>query len=498
MFDNLSEKFESAFKHIRGKGKISETNIEETLKEVKTALLEADVNFKVVRNFTKQVKEKALGEEVISGVNPGEQFVKIMHDELASIMGDANEEINLERDGIVPILIVGLNGAGKTTFTGKIAHYLNSKKKKDVLVVPADNFRPAAKDQLITLCKQIGMDYFDSDLTMHPKDIALAGLEEARKQHKNIVLIDTAGRLHVDEDLMGQIKEVKNVLGSMKPEVLLVADAMTGQEAVNVAKSFHEAIELTGVVLSKMDSDARGGAALSIRAVTGVPIRYISTGEKMKDLELFHPDRLAKRILDMGDVLSLVEKAQDAIDEKEAEKMMKNLEKNKFTVSDFLKQMESISKLGSMGDILKMIPGMGGMLRQIGDLSPAENEMKKMKVIISSMTNKERDDYKILNDSRVQRIAKGSGSTVKDVREFINKFKQMEKMMGGMMKMFKGGMPSLPGMGGMPGMGGGMPDMGGMEDMLGGGQQKGFRQQAKGKKGKKGKKKGPFGGGYFW
>lgn len=489
MFDNLSEKFDSAFKNLRGKGKITEANIEETLKEVKTALLEADVNFKVVRKFINSVKEKALGEKVISGVEPGEQFVKIIHDELASVMGDAHEELDLDRSGIIPILIVGLNGAGKTTFTGKLASFLRGKKKKDVYVVPADNFRPAAKDQLITLCKQLDMDYFDSDLSMHPKDIAKAGLEEAKRLHKNIVLIDTAGRLHVDEELMGQIKEVKEYLTDMKPEVLLVADAMTGQEAVNVAKSFHETIELTGVVLSKMDSDARGGAALSIRSVTGVPIRFISLGEKMGDLELFHPDRLAKRILDMGDVVSLVEKAQDVIDEKEAEKMMEKMEKNKFTIADFLKQMEMISKLGSMGDLLKMIPGMGGALRQMGDLSPAEDEMKRIKVIINSMTKKERDDYHILNDSRVQRIAAGSGNSVKSVREFINKFKQMEQMMGPMMKMMKGG-----GMPGMPGMGGGMP---GMEDMLGG-PQKGFRQQKKGKKGKKGKKKGPFGGGYFW
>ena len=470
MFDTLSEKFAGAFKNITGKGKISESNIEETLKEVRTALLEADVNFKVVKEFVAKVKEEALGEKVISGVNPGEQFVKIMHDELAKLMGDEHKELELNRP-INPILIVGLNGAGKTTFTGKLALFLKGKKKKDVFLVPADNFRPAAKDQLIKHAKNMQIDYFDSDLSMLPKDIALAGMEEAKKLGKEVVIIDTAGRLQVDEELMGQLVDVKNALKD--PEVLMVADAMTGQEAVNVAKVFHEKVGLTGVVLSKMDSDARGGAALSIRYVTQVPIKFISTGEKMKDLEPFHPDRLAKRILDMGDVVSLVEKAQEVVDEKEAEKMMKRLENKQFSIDDFMKQMDQISKLGSMSSILKMIPGMGGMLRQVGDLSPAEDEMKKMKIIINSMTKKEKDNHKILNDSRIKRIATGSGTTDKAVKDFIQKFEQMQGMMIGMMGMMKGGgMPSIPGMPAMPG----------------------FRQQpGSGGKSKKGKKKGAFG-----
>lgn len=483
MFDTLSDKFANAFKAIQGKSKITEDNIEETLKDVRTALLEADVNFKVVKEFVNAVKEKALGEKVIKGVNPGEQFVKIMHDELAKIMGDANEEINLDRPGIVPVLIVGLNGQGKTTFSGKLALHLKSKKKKDVLLVPADTFRPAAKAQLQTLAKQIDVDCYDSDLSLHPKDLVLAAMEEAKKLHKNVVIIDTAGRLHVDDELMGQLKEVKAALESYKPEVLMVADAMTGQEAVNVSKTFHEAIGVTGIVLSKMDSDAKGGAALSIRHVTGVPIRYVSMGEKMKDLELFHPDRLAKRILDMGDVLSLVEKAQENINENDAESMMKNFQKGKFTVTDFLKQMEMMNSLGSMTSILKMIPGMGGMLRQIGDLSPAENEMKKMKVIISSMTNEERENYKVIKESRLKRIARGSGTTEEAVKDFLGKFKQMEQMMGGLSSMMKGG--GIPGMPGMPGMGA----------------QKGFRAdpnmpQLPGGKKKKGTK-GPWGKGYF-
>ncbi len=353
-----------------------------------------------------------------------------------------------------------------------------------MLLVPADTYRPAAKDQLITLAKSMDMDWFDSDLTGHPKDIALAALEYAKEQKKDVVIIDTAGRLHVDEELMGQLKEVKEAIADKNPEVLMVADAMTGQEAVNVAKVFHDAIGCTGVVLSKMDSDARGGAALSIRHVTGIPIKYISVGEKMKDLELFHPDRLAGRILDMGDVVTLVEKAEEAIDEKEAERMMKNMEKGNFTVEDFMKQMDMIKNLGSMSSILKMIPGMGGMLRQAGDLTPAEDEMKRMRVIIDSMTKQERQNYKLIKESRMDRISKGSGNTLKQVKDFIQKFRQMEKMMGGMMQMMKGGMP------GMPGMGGGMPSLPGMGD------QAGFRQGKKPKKKGKGKK-GPWGGGYF-
>ena len=479
MFDNLSEKFADAFKNLQGNGKISESNIEDALKQVRTALLEADVNFKVVKQFIAAVKEKSLGEKVISGVNPEEQFIKIVNDELALIMGTANEEVNLEREGVVPILVVGLNGQGKTTFSGKLSLHLTKKKSKKVLLVPADTFRPAAKDQLITLAKSMDMDWFDSDLSTHPKIIAEKAMAYAKENSYDVVIVDTAGRLHVDDELMGQIKEVRESLEVFKPEVLMVADAMTGQEAVNVAKVFHEAVNLTGVVLSKMDSDARGGAALSIRHVTGVPIKYISTGEKMKDLELFHPDRLAGRILDMGDVVSLVEKAQDSIDEKDAEDMMKNLEKGKFTVDDFMKQMDMMKNLGSMSSILKMIPGMGGMLRQVGDLSPAEDEMKRMRVIINSMTKKERQDYKIVKESRMKRIAGGSGTTDSQVKDFFQKFRQMEKMMGGMMQMMKsGGMPGMPG---MPGDGG-MPSLPGMP----------------GQKQKKPRKKGgKWGGGFF-
>jgi signal recognition particle subunit SRP54 len=446
MFDNLSEKFTDAFRGLRGKSKISEDNIEETLKAVKTALLEADVNFKVVKEFVEKVKSQALGEKVLRGVEPGQQFVKIMHDELAQLMGGENQGPDISRPGVVPILIVGLNGAGKTTFSGKLALYLRHKNKKDVYLIPADNFRPAAKDQLITHAKNLGIDYFDSDLKQSAVEIVRNGMAEARRLNKHIAIIDTAGRLQVDEELMQQLVEVRKSLEN--PEVLMVADAMTGQEAVNVAKVFHEKVGLTGVVLSKMDSDARGGAALSIRYVTGVPIKFISVGEKMKDLDPFHPDRLAKRILDMGDVLSLVEKAQEAINEDEAMGMMANLERGKFTINDFVKQMETINRLGSFGSILKMIPGMGGAIRQMGDLSGAESEMKKMKIIINSMTKKERENVELIDASRRKRIAAGSGRTVSDVNEFLERFTQMRQMMVGMMGMMKGGgLPNIPGMG---------------------------------------------------
>ncbi|MCM2348455.1 MAG: signal recognition particle protein [Bacteriovoracaceae bacterium] len=481
MFDNLSEKFSDAFRSLRGKNKISEENIEETLKGVKTALLEADVNFKVVKEFVEKVKAEAMGEKVLRGVEPGQQFVKIMHDELARLMGGENSELNLKRPPVMPILIVGLNGAGKTTFAGKLALYLRTKNKKDVYLIPADNFRPAAKDQLITHAKNLGVDYFDSDLSMKPVDIVRAGLEQAKKLHKEIAIIDTAGRLQVDEELMSQLVDVRKSLDN--PEVLMVADAMTGQEAVNVSKVFHEKVGLTGVVLSKMDSDARGGAALSIRYVTGVPIKFISIGEKMKDLDPFHPDRLAKRILDMGDVVSLVEKAEEAINQDDAMGMMANLEKGKFTINDFVKQMETINRLGSFGSILKMIPGMGGALRQMGDLGPAENEMKKMKVLINSMTKKEREDVDLIDASRRRRIAAGAGRTVQEVNQFIERFGQMRQMMVGMMGMMKGGgLPNIPGMGPV----------------------KGFRQapqqqnqQMFGQEPKKDKPKSPFGKKYF-
>ena len=469
MFDNLSEKFSRALQNIQGKGTISEKNIEDALQNVRTALLEADVNFKVVKNFIAGVKKDALGEKVLTGIKPGEQFIKIVQEHLTRIMGGKEQEIDLSSPGILAVLIVGLNGQGKTTFSGKFAHYLKTKKKKNVLLVPADTFRPAAKDQLTTLARNIDIPWFDSDLTQSPSTIVEKALEQAKKTHKEVVLIDTAGRLHVDDDLMEELAQVRRSLGAVKTEVLLVADAMTGQEAVNVAKSFHSTLELTGVVLSKMDSDARGGAALSIVQSTGVPIRYISTGEYTKDLELFHPDRLAGRILDMGDIVSLVEKAEEEIDHKSQEQMMKNLEKGRFSVEDFMKQIDMIKNIGSLGGVLKMIPGAGTMLRKVGDLTPAENEIARMRVMINSMTLQERRNHKIINDSRTKRIATGSGHGVATVNKLLSQFQQMEQMMSA----FKGG--------------------GGLQNMMAMAQG-GKKNKSKGKgKGKR----GPWGRGYF-
>lgn len=488
MFDTLSEKFDSAFKHLRGKAKISDENIDSALKEVRLALLEADVNFKVVKEFIASVREKSLGIKVITGVTPDQHFIKIVQDELTSVMGVEAKEVDLDRSTLLPILICGLNGQGKTTFSGKLSLFLTKKRNKKVLLVPCDTFRPAAKDQLITHAKAQNVDYFDSDLTQTPAQIAVAASAYAKENGYDVAIFDTAGRLHVDDTLMTELKDARVAIDNLKPEVLMVADAMTGQEAVGVAKSFNEAVGLTGIVLSKMDSDARGGAALSIRHVTGVPIKFISVGEKMQDLELFHPDRLASRILDMGDVITLVEKAEEVIEEKDAENMMKNLQKGKFTVKDFMKQMNMMSKLGSMSGILKMLPGMGKMTKQLGDLSVADTEMKKMKIIISSMTEKEREDYKIMKDSHVSRIARGSGTTVGEVQSFLKKFKQMESMMKNMSSMFGGGgMPSIPGMPG--GMGGKKLPKGGMDP---------FGMGAMGGKQKKGGKKGKqWGKGYF-
>ncbi len=475
MFDQLSERFSDAFRSIRGTNKLSEENIETALKLVRQSLLEADVNFQVVKEFIARIKEQSVGAKVIKGVNPGQQFIKIVHDELAKIMGAANEELNLDRPAPVVVMVVGLNGHGKTTFSGKLAFYLNSKKKKNVLLVPADTFRPAAKDQLMTLAKNMSISCYDTNLTKSLPDIASEVMAAAIKEGRDVVIFDTAGRLHVDADLMKQLAQLKSALQAYSPEVLLVADAMTGQEAVNVAKAFNESVALTGVVLSKMDSDAKGGAALSIRHATGLPIKYISMGEKMKDLELFHPDRLAGRILDMGDVVTLVERAQENIDEKEAERMMKNMEKGQFTIEDFLKQMEMFASLGPMSGVLKMLPGMGDMMRQAGDLSGAESEMTKIKVMIQSMTIAERKNHRLIKGNRLQRIALGSGHPARALEDFLKKFVQMEKMIGPLMSMMKGGMPA---MGKGMGAGAGFP---------------GMPENDRPKK----KYKGPWGGGFF-
>jgi len=447
MFDTLSEKLAQAVKSLRGQGRISEKNIEDAVGQVRTALLEADVNFKVVRDFIQKVRQEALGTKVLGKVDPGQQFVKIIHDQLLAVMG-TNEPLALNRK-LLPIMVVGTNGQGKTTFSAKVAAYYK-KLGHQVLLVPADNFRPAAKEQLRVLAQQGEIPFYDSDLAQTPPQIAQAGLNYARQCGAQIVIIDTAGRLHVDDTLMTELAAVKAAIATERPEVWLVADAMVGQAAVAMAENFQEKVGLTGVVLSKMDFDARGGAALSIKYVTGLPIRFISQGEKLKDLDVFHPDRLVGRILDMGDVVSLVEKAQEEIDEKEASSLAARLQKGKFSISDLIKQMEMMKKLGGLGQIMGMLPGLGGLKRQLGDLAPAEKEMRKVKVMASSMTKAERDNYHIIDASRTRRIARGSGQTEAEVSAFLEKFGQMEQMMssmmtGGLGALLGGRGPQMPG-----------------------------------------------------
>ena len=474
MFDLLSGKFSQALRHVRGKARITESNVEAALGEVRSALLEADVDFGVVKGFVSSVREKALGAAVARGVDPGQQFVKIVRDELAEVMGGSGTEPG-PPGRPAAFLVVGPNGQGKTTFSGKLALRLAGR-KKSVLLVPADTLRPAAKEQLATLAARVGAECFDSDLSLHPREIVLKAMAAARRGGKDAVIVDTAGRLHVDEELMEQIREVRRALEGERPEVLMVADAMTGRGAVAAAESFHKAVSLTGVVLSKMDSDARGGAALSIRRVTGLPIRYMSTGEGMGDLELFHPDRMAGRILDMGDVVSLVEKAEKVVDEREAGDLAKRIESGRMTVEDFMRQMEMLGRMGNLSSLLKMIPGMGAALRGAGDLSPVEEEMRRYRVVIGSMTPQERRDRGLIKGRRVTRIAAGAGVSPKVVHEFLGKFSQMEAMMRRMLPMMKAG--ALPG-------------------LAAGGGVRGVRAPKAARRPGKGKGRGPWGKGFF-
>ncbi len=443
MFDQLSGKIVNSFNTLRGKKRISEENIEQSIKEIRLSLLEADVNFKVVKAFIDRVKAKAIGTDVIKGVQPGEQFVKIVHDELVGILGGETEELKLKSDPAV-IFLVGLQGTGKTTTSGKLSRYVRDKLGKKPGLVPADIYRPAAIDQLKTLAGQNSIPVFDTQVGQDPRDIVKRAKSWAKDEGLDVVIVDTAGRLQIDEDLMNELSDIKKIW--TPDEVILVADAMLGQQSVNVAEGFHKQLGLTGLVLTKVDGDARGGAALSIREATGVPIKFLGVGEKQDALEVFHPDRLAGRILDMGDVLSLVEKAQEVIDEKEAEKQAKKMAKGEFTIDDFLGQIKQIKKLGSMEGLMKMLPGMGQMSKQLEGMAPADDELKKIEAIISSMTKKERQDHRIINGSRRVRIAKGSGTRVNDVNKFIKQFEASKKMMTQMMKMGLGGGGGLGGM----------------------------------------------------
>ena len=440
MFNNLGDRFKDIFKKVRGQGKLTESNMKDALREVRLALLEADVNYGVAKNFVSRIREKALGEEVISGVNPTQQFVKIVNDERVKVLGGTNVALKKAEKGMTVVMLCGLQGAGKTTFSGKLAKFLKSKGEKPFLI-GADVYRPAAKKQLKVLAQQVKVGSFTIDESTDALKIVQEGIKAAKDENATYVIIDTAGRLHIDEELMKELHDIKD---NVKPdEILLVVDGMTGQDAVNVAKSFNEELDITGVVLTKLDGDTRGGAALSVKEVAGKPIKFISEGEKLDDVSAFHPDRLASRILGMGDVVSLVEKAQEAIDEKEAKKMEEKFRKNQFDFEDFLKQFKMIRKMGSIAGIMKMIPGVDTSMI---DMGMAEKEMKKVEAIIYSMTVEERRNPKLLKaGTRKGRIAKGSGVQVNDVNKLIKQFEQMKQMM----KMFNSG--AIPGLGMMKG-----------------------------------------------
>lgn len=423
MFENLSERLERSFKLLKGQGKITEINVAETLKDVRRALLDADVNYKVAKQFTDTVKTKALGRDVLNAVKPNEMMVKIVHDELTELMGGETAQINVQGQPAV-ILMSGLQGSGKTTFSGKLARKLKSEKAKRPLLVACDVYRPAAIDQLKVLGEQIEVPVYTEEGNRNPVEIASNAIKYARQNHFDLVIVDTAGRLAVDEEMMAEIEAIKK---AVKPqETLFVVDAMTGQDAVNTAKEFNDRLDFDGVVLTKLDGDTRGGAALSIRTVVTKPIKFVGTGEKLDALDYFHPARMADRILGMGDIVSLVEKAQKAIDEKEARELQKKIAKNQFNLEDFMAQIQQIKKMGNIKDLASMIPGVGKMIK---DIDIDDNAFKGVEAIISSMTRQERQHPEIINGSRRQRIAKGSGTTVQEVNRLLKQFDDTRKMM---------------------------------------------------------------------
>lgn len=442
MFDSLSDKLERAFKVLKGQGQVTEINIAETVKEIRRALLDADVSYKVAKQFTDEVKERALGENVINSLSPNQLMVKITHDALVELMGGGEEEISLKGNPTV-ILIAGLQGSGKTTFSGKLANYLKTKKGKTPMLVAGDVYRPAAIDQLHVLGEQIGVEVWSDKENKNPVDIAKKAIAEAKQKGFNTVIIDTAGRLAVDQQMMNEIEAVKNAVSPH--EILFVVDAMTGQDAVNTAKAFNDKLDFNGVVLTKLDGDTRGGAALSIRSVVDKPIKFVGTGEKMDALDVFYPSRMADRILGMGDVVSLVERAQEQYDEKKARELQKKIAKNQFDFNDFIDQIGQIKKMGNMKDLLGMVPGLGKMTKGI-DID--DDAFKGVESIIKSMTPEERAQPKLLNGSRRKRIAEGSGTSIQEVNKLIKQFEQtgkMMKMMGDKNKMAQM-MKSLPNM----------------------------------------------------
>ena len=423
MFESLSEKLERSFKVLKGQGQITEINVAETLKEVRRSLLDADVNFKIAKQFSESVKQKALGRNVLTSVSPGQLLVKITHEELTELMGGSNVGIDLSGSPAV-ILMSGLQGSGKTTHTGKLANFLKSKKGKKPLLVGCDVYRPAAIDQLHVLGEQLEVDVFSDKESKDPVDIAKRGIQHARSNRHNVVIVDTAGRLAIDEEMMEEIEAIKKAI---KPnETLFVVDAMTGQDAVNTAKEFNDRLDFEGVILTKLDGDTRGGAALSIRSVVNKPIKFVGMGEKMDALDVFYPERMADRILGMGDIVSLVEKAQEQFDEDQAKKLQKKIAKNQFNFNDFLNQLQQIKKMGNIKDLVGMIPGMGKAMKNV-DID--DDAFKGIEAIIQSMTNTERENPHIINGSRRRRIAKGSGTTVADVNRLIKQFDDTRKMM---------------------------------------------------------------------
>ena len=441
MFNNLSEKLESAFKHLKGQARINELNVANTIKEIRKALLDADVNFKIAKEFTDSIKEKAIGEKVINAISPGQLMVKIVQDELTALMGSEAALLDTSKNPTI-ILVAGLQGSGKTTFSGKLATYLKAQKKSPLLVA-ADIYRPAAMDQLTVLAEQIGVDIFVERENKDAVSIAQNAIAHAKQNNKNVIIIDTAGRLAVDEMMMNEVANIKNAI--QPQEILFVVDAMTGQDAVNTAKAFNDRLDFTGVVLTKLDGDTRGGAALSIKYTVNKPIKFLSSGEKMDTLDIFYPERMAQRILGMGDITSLVEKAQAQFDEAEAKKLEKKIRKNQFDFEDFLTQIQQIKKMGNLKDLMGMIPGMGKSLK---DVDIKDDAFKGVEAIIQSMTLIERRNPDVLSPSRKARIAKGAGKNISEINAFIKQFDQMKQMM----KMMNGQMPGA-GMGGrMPGL----------------------------------------------
>lgn len=465
MFDNLTERLNRTLKNISGKGRITEDNIKDTLREVRTALLEADVALPVVKSFTQKVKEKALGQEVSLSLTPGQEFIKTVYAQLVETMGGETAELNLATQPPAVILLAGLQGAGKTTSAAKLALYIKERLKKKVLMVSVDTYRPAAIDQLLTLAKEINVDAFPSDPKSDPETIAASALAEAKARFYDVLIVDTAGRLAVDEVMMDEVKKLHTVVNPI--ETLFVVDAMTGQDAANTAKAFAEALPLTGVILTKADGDARGGAALSVREITGKPIKFIGMGEKVAALEPFHPDRIASRILDMGDLLSLIEQLQRNTDVEKAKKMAEKIKKGKgFTFDDFLAQLQEMKKMGGLTGLMDKLPGMSNLSDQIKS-KVNDKQLLHMEAIICSMTKKERRKPEIIKGSRKRRIAAGAGVQIQEVNQLLRQFEMMQKMMkkmgsGGMRNMMRGMMGGLSRMG----MGGGMPNFPGMGGMF--------------------------------